>query len=140
MKLVPLFTLTYDRPLEHRASGPLAGGDAIGWVVGEGRVSGERLNGTLRRFTKPLHRADGVHEPETHGVIVAAEGLVFYDMRGLSPSPVGQARQVFGGVTFRTDVPAYEWLNRVYAVAETMYDGKAGGLEYRLYECRADET
>ncbi len=139
MKLVPLCTLIYERPSAHHTSGPLEGGDAIGWVIGEGQVTGSRLNGRLKRFTKPLHRADGVHQPETHGVIIAAEGLIFYELRGLSPAPIGSGRQVFGGVTFRTDVPAYAWLNRTYAVAETSYDGQAGGLEYRLYECRSDD-
>jgi hypothetical protein len=42
-------------------------------------------------------------------------------------------------MTFRTDSPAYSWLNAVYALAEAHYDTRGGSIEYRVFECAPDD-
>src|SRR5436190_9645870 len=119
MKLVPLCTMT-SRRIDHAYTDALPGGERIGWVVGEGRVEGERLAGTLRRSNVPHHRADGVNVDTTDGVITTADGAsIFYALRGLAvldPS-APPARDILASVTFRTSAAAYAWLNSVFAVA-----------------------
>jgi hypothetical protein len=138
MKLVPLCTMT-SRRIDHAYTDALPGGERVGWVVGEGRVEGERLSGTLRRSNVPHHRADGVNVDTTNGVITTPDGAsVFYELRGLAVVTAGgaPARDILASVTFRTSAPAYAWLNSVFAVAEAKYDGLGGPSEYHIFECR----
>jgi hypothetical protein len=141
MKLVPLFTMT-NRQTVSIGSGPLAGGDTIGFVLGEGDIAGERVRGTLQRANLARHRADGVNVPDTHGVISTDDGAsIFFELRGQAAAPAtGSAiRNVFAAMTFRTSAPAYGWLNAVFALAEAHYDTRGGSIEYRVFECAPDD-
>lgn len=141
MKLVPLCTMTH-RQTEYVSSGPLPGGDSIGFVLAEGEVTGERLAGTTKRHNFAYHRADGVNLPNTQGVIATHDGAtVFFEIHGLSPlpRPGTTVRDAFAGIMFRTADPRYAWLNSVYGVCEGRY---AGGpvAGYDIYECRSDDA
>ena len=141
MKLVPLFTMT-NRQTASLGSGPLVGGDTIAFVLGEGEIAGERIRGTLQRANLARHRADGVNIPDTHGVITTDDDAhIFFELRGqAAPPAAGSAiRNVFAGMTFRTDSPAYSWLNAVYALAEAHYDTRGGSIEYHVFECAPDD-
>ena len=139
MKLIPLFEMT-GSGTEKSYTEALAGGERVGFVIGEGVVTGERLSGTFRRANAPHHRADDVNVEDTHGVITTRDGaLVIYTMRGIAVriEDGRDERQIFAAMTFRTSDPRLAWLARVFAVAEARYDGRGGPSAYRVYECGA---
>ena len=127
--------------LERSYTDALAGGERVGFVIGGGNVAGERIRGTFRRSNAPHHRSDGVNVEHTTGVITTDTGdVIVYELRGMAVrmDPSSVERQIFAAITFRTSAPEHAWLNSVFAVAEARYDGKGGGTEYRVYECRPD--
>jgi hypothetical protein len=137
VKLVPLFTMRH-RQTAAVYSDPLPGGETVGWVIGEGVVSGARIRGTLQRANRPWHRADGVQVPDSHGIITTDDGAsVFFELRGLGRPASGDTRpEAYGGLTFRTSEARYAWLNSVFAVAERTDDGGPDGVAYEVYECQ----
>ena len=139
MKLVPLFTMSH-RPTASIYSGALPGGEVVGWNVGEGTVTGERIRGRLQRANRPWHRADGLQVPDSHGVITTDDGAsVFYEFRGLGRAGEGERPpEGYGAFTFRTADARYSWLNAVFAVAERRDRGGAEPVLYDVYECRPD--
>ena len=129
------------RPTVSVYSDELPGGEKVGWVVGNGSVSGERIRGSLQRANRPWHRADGLQVPDSHGVITTDDGAaVFYEYRGLGRAAKG-APEGYGALTFRTADARYSWLNSVFAVAERRDGGGADAVTYAVYECRpGDDT
>jgi hypothetical protein len=137
VKLVTLFTMSH-RQTASIYSDPLPGGETIGWNVGEGTVTGERLRGKLQRANRPWHRADGLQVPDSHGVVTTDDGaVVFFEFHGLGRAADGETPPVaFGAFTFRTADTRYGWLNSVFAVAERRDRGDTPVVTWDAYECR----
>ena len=71
MKLIPLFDgeLRFDETTEVAFPSHGQDGDWLGYVEGDGAVSGERLAGELRWTNHPRRRADGTWLPRFEGAI-----------------------------------------------------------------------
>jgi hypothetical protein len=139
VNLLPLFTMKH-RSTVSTYSDELPGGGTVGWNVGEGTVTGDRIRGKLQRANRPWHRADGLQVPDSHGVITTDDGaLVFYEFRGLGRAGEGdRPPEAYGAFTFRTADTRYSWLNSVFAVAERRDRGGTEAVAYDVYECRPD--
>lgn len=109
-------------PLVRLAGGP----EGVSFSQGEGRFTGERLNGSARWANFPRRRADGAMQPDMRGAITTPDGAtVLFTFSGLtlweraSSGPVGN--QLFH-VTFMADDARYEWLNNAVCVMEGKID------------------
>jgi hypothetical protein len=139
MQLIPLFAMTLGVP-ERTVIGPLEGGDSIVFGMPTGVVEGERLQGRVRAVNHGQFRADGVNLPDTRGLIETERGeSVYFQLAGYAvPLEAGSpAIAVTASVVFRTDAAALRWLNRVFAVAEAVFQS-AAEVRYMVYECHAE--
>jgi hypothetical protein len=138
VRLLPLFTMTLEQP-QRTIIGPLAGGDSIVYGTPTGEVSGARLEGSVRAVNHGRFRLDGVNEPDTRGVITTSRGAhVYFELRGHAiPEPSGSPIAVTASIQFRTDDEEASWLNRVFALAEAVFE-TSERVTYRVYECVAE--
>lgn len=101
---------------------PYGGEEGTGFGEGSGRVSGERLSGTLRFANYPHRRSDGVMLPDLRGAIATKDGAsILFTMRGRTAfrrtdqGPLG-CQMVW--TLFETEDQRYRWLNDELCVME----------------------
>jgi hypothetical protein len=138
MLLKPLCMITFAQP-ERAVIGPLEGGESIVFGMPTGEVRGERLRGSIRAVNHGRFRADGVNLPDTRGVITTPEGTrIYFEMRGYAiPEAGGLPIVVTASIVFRSDADEERWLNRVFGVAEAIFESTES-VTYRVYECVAE--
>jgi hypothetical protein len=138
MRLLPLFTMTLGQP-ERTVIGPLEGGDSIVFGAPSGEVTGERLQGQIHAVNTGRFRADGVNLPDTRGVITTSRGAhIYFELRGYAiPQTGGSPIAVTASIVFRTDAEEVRWLNRVFALAEAVFESSER-VTYSVYECVAE--
>jgi hypothetical protein len=98
----------------------------IGWGVGEGVVTGERLGGTAQWSNQPTRRGDGVMLPNARGVITTPDAAeVMFDLTGRTVfierngEEVGQQLLT---VMFESENDRYAWLNNTVCVGDGLID------------------
>ena len=115
-----------------------SGGQLYGTM--EGRLTGERVQGTLRLTNLAARRPDNVNLPTLRGVLTTDDGaVVWVELDGVATlRPSDEARVFITACRFRTGDGRYEWLNTVLGVLEGVLGSVAVGGEARgrLFECR----
>lgn len=109
--------------------------EGSGFGAGTGKVTGEKLSGTVRWVNHPHRRSDGTMLPNLHGVITTHDGasiLVTMEGRTIFPTPTGNQLLT---ATFEAEADAYRWLNSIYCVLEGVIDLSTGEFNTRVYRC-----
>jgi hypothetical protein len=110
----------------------------------EGRLTGDRLSGTLRLTNLARRRPDDVNLPTLRGVLTTDDGAaVWVELDGIATLRAADAARVFvTACRFRTDSGQHDWLNTVVGVLEGVLDavGVGGKAHGRIHECRATLT
>lgn len=112
--------------------------EGSGYGDGRGRVTGERLAGSVRWSNHPHRREDGVLVPDAHGVIETDDGArVLFHLGGRSRPIEGSPtlRAIVSPATFEAEDDRYRWLNDVIAVGEGVIDFETLRLRMRYYRC-----
>lgn len=144
MRLVPLFDgeLSFDETTEVGFPTYDTDGDWASYVLGDGRVAGERLNGNVRWTNHPRRRADGTWLPEFHGVISTdddAQILISFSgyNRGVTDPFEYEHRSGLAAVTLSASDDRYRWVNQVFAVMEADIRPSADPERWRVraFEC-----
>ena len=106
----------------------------------EGRLSGERLSGTLRLTNLAARRADNVNLPTLRGILTTDDGAtVWIELDGVATlRPSDQARVFVTAFRCRTGDERYGWTNTLVGVLEGVLEvvGVGGRARGRLFECR----
>ena len=116
-----------------------SGGQLYGRM--EGKLAGDRLNGSLRLTNLAARRPDDVNLPTLRGVLTTDDGAVLWvELDGIATlRPEDHARVFVTSFRFRTGDERYAWLNTVFGVLEGVLDAvEVGGIARgELFECRA---
>jgi hypothetical protein len=116
-----------------------SGGQLYGTM--EGKLSGDRLNGTLRLTNLAPRRPDNVNLPTLRGMFTTDDGAqAWVEMDGVATLRAADGARVFVTTCrFRTGEARYAWLNTLFGVLEGVLDavGVGGTARGQLFECRA---
>lgn len=124
-------------------SQPYGSLEGVGFGMGAGIVSGDRLAGTVRWVNHPRRRSDGSMLLDAHAVITTEDGcdiLCSWQGRAASPGASGQGRmgqQVLAAL-FEAEDARYHWLNQIVCVAEGRLHPETLRLQLRMYACLSD--
>jgi hypothetical protein len=144
MKLIPLFDgeLRFDERTEVAFPSHGEDGDWVGYVEGDGAVTGERLAGELRWTNHPRRRADGTWLPRFEGSIKTNDSAeILFSFHGYNQGVDGpddnDHRTALAALTLASASPAYQWVNQVFAVIEADVRPSADPERWwlRAYEC-----
>ncbi len=122
------------RPYGHEAG--------LGWGVGDGSVSGQRLAGAVQWSNHPARRGDGVMLPDGRGVITTGDGAeVLFSVTGRTVvverdgKPVGRLLLL---VLFESEHERYAWLNNTVCVGEGVIDPVTHTIRVRVFSCESE--
>lgn len=142
MRLEPLctFDLRYTRDF-HLAR--LYGNEAgIGWGIGEGAVTGDRLAGAAQWSNQPMRRGDGVMLPNARGVIATPDGAeVMFDLTGRTVFVERDGQEVgrqLLTVLFESEDGRYAWLNNAVCVGDGLIDPVALTTRISVFVCQSE--
>jgi hypothetical protein len=125
MRLEPLCRLSMQYA-EGAWARPFGSAEAAGFGWGEGSVSGEVIQGTLRWANSPRRREDGVWTPNLRGVVRTedrAEILISMHGQSVQEETGGGARRaILARVELLSDHDGYRWLNTSFLVGEGEID------------------
>ena len=118
---------------------PYGGESGLGWGVGAGTVTGERLAGTAQWSNQPARRGDGTMLPNARVVITTADGAeVFVDLTGRTVF-VEQASGLVGRqllmALFESADEQHAWLNGTVCVAEGVIDAERMSMHLDVFLC-----
>jgi len=118
---------------------PFGGAESAGFGWGEGTISGDGLEGTVRWANYPRRREDGVWTPNLRGVINSADGAqIVMSMHGQSVEesrPSGECRAILLRLELLSDHESYRWLNTTFIVGEGEIDEETEEIVVRTYVC-----
>jgi hypothetical protein len=144
VKLIPLFEgeLRFDETTEVGFPTHGEDGDWSAYVQGDGVVSGPRLAGDLQWTNHPRRRADGTWLPAFEGVLKTNDDVeILFAFNGYNVGITDpfeyDHRRGLASLTLASASPAYEWVNRLFAVLEADIRPSADPEHWRLraYEC-----
>ena len=105
---------------------PFGTAESAGFGWGEGAVSGDVLQGSVRWANYPRMREDGVWTPNLRGVIRTEDGAeVLVSLHGQSvkeDSPDDARRAILTRVELLSEHERYRWLNTSFIVGEGEID------------------
>ena len=117
---------------------PYEGEEGSGYGEGDGSVTGERIQGSMRWVNHPHRRSDGTMIPEAHGVIVTQDkAIILFTLQGRTVFEQEQGKQLLS-VIFEAEAEAYRWLNGTFCVLEGLIDAEKLRMRARVYACRSD--
>ena len=138
MRLEPLCRVSM-RYAEGAWVRPFGTAEAAGFGSGDGAVSGDVLQGSLRWANYPRMREDGVWTPNVRGVIRSEDGAeILISLHGQSvqeDSPGGVRRAILTRVEFLSDHERYRWLNTSFVVGEGEIDEETEEFWAQTYIC-----
>lgn len=123
MRLERLFLLTM-RYADGAWARPFGGREGAGFGSGDGTVSGDVLQGTVRWANAPRRREDGVWTPNLRGVIRTADDAdILLTVHGQSVQErAGPGRAIIARLELLTKHDRYRWLNTSFVVGEGEID------------------
>jgi hypothetical protein len=114
----------------------------VGWGIGDGAVTGERLAGTAQWSNQPTRRGDGVMLPNARGVISTADGAeVFFDLTGRTVFVEREGREVgrqLLTVMLESEDNRYAWLNNSVCVGDGRIDPIALTSHISVFVCQSE--
>jgi hypothetical protein len=121
---------------------PYDGESGLGWGVGTGTVSGDRVRGTARWSNHPTRRGDGAMLPAVRGVIETEDGAeVVFDLAGrtvfVDRDGVSVGRQLLLCL-FESEDRDYLWLNDSVCVVEGAINAETLVVHFEVHECLSD--
>jgi hypothetical protein len=117
---------------------PYGSEEGTGYGEGDATFTGPKLRGTARWVNHPHRRSDGAMLPDTHGVILTADGAqIMFSFRGRTFFEGEIGKQLLT-VTFEAEDERYRWLNTSFCVLEGVIDGERLSMRARIYACVND--
>lgn len=116
--------------------GPLPPQGARFDFIFEGRISGAKINGTIRGVDYGIVRADGRFDLDLHAQLITDDGekIAFYaDGIFTAPDPVTGIGQVRENVKLTTASPRYAWVNQLHIWATGGSNVTTGQLQIKGY-------
>jgi hypothetical protein len=121
---------------------PYGNESGVGWGIGEGTASGERLSGTVQWSNQPRRRGDGTMLPNARGVITTAEAAeVFFDLTGRTAFVDRDGEKVGRQLLmtlFESEDERYSWLNDTVCMTEGAIDMARGISTFQVFRCESD--
>jgi hypothetical protein len=121
---------------------PYGNESGIGWGIGDGVVTGDRLSGDIQWSNQPRRRGDGVMLPNVRGVIATADGEeVFVDLSGRTvfvDRDGGQVGSQLLMTLFESQADRYSWLNATVCMTEGAIDPDKGTSHFEVFVCHND--
>jgi Protein of unknown function (DUF3237) len=142
MRLDPLCHMTLQYTGDYHLVRPYGNESGLGWGIGTGSVTGDRLTGELQWSNQPSRRGDGTMLPNARAVITTAEGAeVFCDLTGRTVF-VEQGGETVGRqllmTLFESEDERYSWLNKVVCMTEGVIDPEKGLSRFVVHVCESD--
>jgi hypothetical protein len=121
---------------------PYDGESGVGWGVGTGTVSGDRLRGKAQWSNHPARRGDGAMLPAVRGLVETDDGAeVVFDLTGrtvwVDRDGVSSGRQLLLCL-FESADAAYLWLNTSVCIVEGAIDAETLVVHFEVHECLSD--
>lgn len=121
---------------------PYGNESGLGWGIGGGTVTGERLSGQVQWSNQPRRRGDGVMLPNVRGVISTGDGAeVFVDLTGrtvfLDVDGTTVGRQLLMTL-FESEAENYAWLNNAVCMTEGAVDPVKLSAHFEVHLCRSE--
>lgn len=139
MHVDPLCVMELDYTSDFHLVRPYGNESGIGWGVGDGTVTGERLSGDVQWSNHPRRRGDGVMLPNARGVITTAEGAeVFFDLTGRTvfvEKDGGTVGRQLLMTLFESEDERYAWLNTKVCMTEGVI-GET--VHFEVFLCESD--
>ena len=118
---------------------PFGSAEAAGFGWGEGAVSGDVLQGSVRWANYPRRREDGVWTPNLRGAITTEDGAgILISLHGQSvqeDTPDVARRAILTRVELLSDDDRYRWLNTSFVVGEGEIDEESEAWWVEAYVC-----
>ena len=142
MRLEHLCSMELRYTTDFHLARPYGNESGLGWGVGEGTVSGDRLSGSAQWSNQPSRRGDGVMRPNARGVIATAESAeVFFDLTGrtvfVEENGESVGRQLLMTL-FESEHERYSWLNNVVCMTEGAIDPVRAVMRSEVFLCLSD--
>ena len=121
---------------------PYGGESGLGWGVGTGTATGDRIRGAVRWSNHPARRGDGAMLPAVRGLIETEDGAeVVFDLTGrtvwVDRDGVSTGRQLLLCL-FESEDEAYLWLNNSVCVIEGAINTETLVIHFEVHECLSD--
>ena len=120
---------------------PYGNESGLGWGVGDGTVTGERLSGEVHWSNQPRRRGDGAMLPNARGVITPEGAEIFFDLTGrtvfIDKDGESVGRQLLMTL-FESEHERYAWLNNKVCMTEGAYDSQTDTMHFEVYTCESD--
>ncbi len=117
---------------------PYGGEEGTGYGEGDGTLTGPKLQGKARWVNHPHRRSDGAMLPDTHGVILTADGAqIMFSLQGRTFFEDEKGKQLLI-VTFEAEDERYRWLNTSCCMLEGIVDAATSSMRARIYACVND--
>ena len=138
MRLEPLFRISMQYA-EAAWLRPFGASEGAGFGWGEGTVSGDVFDGTVRWANYPRRREDGVWTPNLRGVVTVADGaellIAMHGQSVLEDTEGGVRRAVVARLELLSEDDRYRWLNTSFVVAEGEIDEETEEWWAQAYLC-----
>lgn len=123
---------------------PYANEAGLGWGVGDGTVTGERLSGSVSWSNHPRRRGDGAMLPNARGVITTHDGAeTLFDLTGrtvwVDRDGERVGRQLLMAL-FESQDERYASLNNTVAVVEGVINPETLVIHFEAHLCVSDLT
>ena len=141
MRLSDLCTLSLSYRGDFHLVRPYGNEAGLGWGMGGGTVTGDRLAGVMEWSNHPARRGDGAMLPNVRGLIRTpdqAEVLIEMSGRTIFADSATGHQLLF--VTFESAEPAYGWLNDVICVGEGRIDVATAAARIEVQLCETADV
>ena len=103
----------------------------------EGRVTGDRLHGTVKSVNVPAKRPDNVNCPAFRGIIhTDDEAKVYFELNGIALlRPEDNARVFTTSLSLRSGDARYAWVNNTVGAVEGILNTTTDQMIVRAYAC-----
>lgn len=139
MRLEPLCALDLHYTSDFHLARPYGNESGIGWGIGDGRVTGERLSGSAQWSNQPNRRGDGAMLPNARGVITTDDGAeVFFGLTGRTVFVDRDGEEVGRQllmVSLESEDDRYAWLNNTVCVGEGVISAQTLTTHMDVFQC-----